>query len=104
MNRINQNTAKVQKTILSPKQIWVLFSQLTFQQIYSGFEDSLPFTVFCSFRSDIFFIIPSSRHHIAFLRALRNGGSKSQNTQQFGRKFFGKPKCATFVEGVPKKF
>ena len=72
--------------------------------IYSGFEDSLPFTVFCSFRSDIFFIIPSSRHHIAFLRALRNGGSKSQNTKQFGRKFFGKPKCATFVEGIPEKF
>ena len=73
-------------------------------KIYSGFEDSLPFTVFCSFRSDIFFIIPSSRHHIAFLRALRNGGSKSQNTKQFGRKFFGKPKCATFVEGIPEKF
>ena len=44
-------------------------------KIYSGFEDSLPFTVFCSFRSDIFFIIPSSRHHIAFLRALEDGGS-----------------------------
>ena len=29
---------------------------------------------------------------------------KSQNTQQFGRKFFGKPKCATFVEGFPEKF
>ena len=29
---------------------------------------------------------------------------KSQNTKQFGRKFFGKPKCATFVEGIQEKF
>ena len=60
--------------------------------------------LFVPFNPIFFFIIPSSRHHIAFLRALRNGGSKSQNTKQFGRKFFGKPKCATFVEGVLEKF
>ena len=73
-------------------------------KIYSGFEDSLPFTVFCSFRSDIFFIIPSSRHHIAFLRALRNGGSKSQNTKQFGRKFLGNPNVQHLWKAFRKSF
>ena len=73
-------------------------------KIYSGFEDSLPFTAFCSFRSDIFFIIPSSRHHIAFYVHKEMVVPKSQNTKQFGRKFFGIPKCATFVEGFPEKF
>ena len=67
-----------------------------------GFICLLKVLKFLSIR--FFFIIPSSRHHIAFLRALRNGGSKSQNTKQFGRKFFGKPKCTTFVEGIPEKF
>ena len=62
------------------------------------------FYVFLFLSIRYFFIIPSSRYHIAFLRASGDGGSKSQNTKQFGRKFLGKPKCVTFVEGIPEKF